>query len=209
LGRTGTNSLKLGLELLLGGRCYHMYEAAKRDADTATWERAAAGDPVDWNAFLEEFVASVDWPACSFWRELQHANRDAFVLLSTRESAEAWWESMERTIIPRLQLIPADDPQTTRRREMMGKLMRARFSPRWTERHAAIAAYERHNSEVRSDVAPGRLIDWRPGDGWEPICAALDLAVPAEPFPHVNTTAEFLASPPSTQGPRSAAAGSP
>ena len=26
LGRTGTSSLKAALELLLGGRCYHMYE---------------------------------------------------------------------------------------------------------------------------------------------------------------------------------------
>ena len=36
-------------------------------------------------------------------------------------------------------------------------------------------------------------IDWQPGDGWEPICAALDVPVPAEPFPHTNTTAEFRA----------------
>ena len=31
LGRTGTNSLKLALEQLLGGRCYHMFELTQRD----------------------------------------------------------------------------------------------------------------------------------------------------------------------------------
>jgi hypothetical protein len=31
----------------------------------------------------------------------------------------------------------------------------------------------------------------RPGDGWEPICAALGLPLPNDPFPHLNTTAEF------------------
>jgi hypothetical protein len=36
-------------------------------------------------------------------------------------------------------------------------------------------------------------VEWHPGDGWAPICAALALPVPDEPFPHVNTTAEFRA----------------
>ena len=36
-----------------------------------------------------------------------------------------------------------------------------------------------------------RLLEWQAGDGWEPICAALDLPVPSQPFPHTNTTADF------------------
>ena len=39
----------------------------------------------------------------------------------------------------------------------------------------------------------GRLIDWRAGDGWEPLCEGLGLPIPTEPFPHVNTGAEFRA----------------
>jgi hypothetical protein len=31
------------------------------------------------------------------------------------------------------------------------------------------------------------LVQWRTGDGWEPICTALGVDVPAHPFPHVNT----------------------
>jgi hypothetical protein len=41
-------------------------------------------------------------------------------------------------------------------------------------------------------VPPDRLIVWQPGDGWDPICSALELPVPDEPFPHVNTTREFV-----------------
>ena len=52
-------------------------------------------------------------------------------------------------------------------------------------------AYERHNDEVRRAVPTERLIDWRPGDGWQPICSILGLPVPDEPFPHENTAAEF------------------
>jgi hypothetical protein len=46
---------------------------------------------------------------------------------------------------------------------------------------------------VRASVPPDRLLEWRTGDGWAPICAVLDLPVPAEPFPHVNTTSDFRA----------------
>ena len=56
-----------------------------------------------------------------------------------------------------------------------------------------MAAYETHNDEVRASVPAGRLVEWRPGDGWDPLCAALGVAVPAEPFPHVNTSADFRA----------------
>jgi hypothetical protein len=195
LGRTGTNSLKLALEKLLGGRCYHMYEAAERDEDTPVWAAAVSGEAVDWGEFLKEFVATVDWPACSFWQEIYTDSPDALVLLSTRESAEQWWGSMERTIVPRLHQEAPDEPGTARRREMMRALMRARFSPRWTERTPAIEAYERHAETVRRTVASDRLIDWRTGDGWDPICSALGVAVPDEPFPHVNTGAEFVSRP--------------
>ncbi|TMK82221.1 MAG: sulfotransferase family protein, partial [Actinobacteria bacterium] len=37
------------------------------------------------------------------------------------------------------------------------------------------------------------LLEWQPGDGWAPLCEALGVAVPDDPFPHVNSTAEFRA----------------
>src|SRR5205809_537809 len=61
------------------------------------------------------------------------------------------------------------------------------------DKASAIAAFERHNEYVRSTAPPERLLEWHPGDGWEPICTALGVDVPAEPFPHVNSTAEFRA----------------
>ena len=62
LGRTGTHSLKLALEQLLDGRCYHMSELFEREDDTAAWAAAARGDEVDWPGLLSEFTATVDWP---------------------------------------------------------------------------------------------------------------------------------------------------
>jgi hypothetical protein len=90
LGRTGTNSLKVALEELLGGPCYHMFELARRDHDTPGWRAAVRGEAVDWDALLGGYVAAVDWPACAFWSELWQANPEAIVLLSTRDSAQTW-----------------------------------------------------------------------------------------------------------------------
>ena len=192
LGRTGTNSLKLALERLLDGRCYHMYELIERPQDTAIWEDAVAGRPVNWNSLLEDYRATLDFPAAVFWREILEANPDAVVLLSSRDSTERWWASVEQTIVPSLRGdVPSDRPDWARRRAMNLEMMSARLTPQWPDASAVMAAYERHNEEVRRDVPGDRLIDWRPGQGWEPICAMLGLAVPADPFPHENSASDF------------------
>jgi hypothetical protein len=193
LGRTATNSLKLALEQLLEGACYHMSEAIERPQDTAVWHAAARGEPVDWSAFPAGVEATVDWPACAFWRELADAHPDAFVLLSTRSSAEDWWESFDNTIGSSMRKpVPDDDPNWRERRAMVLDVLR-RFSSDIADRELTIAAYERHNAAVRAEVPAGRLIDWRAGDGWQPLCDRLRLPVPKEPFPHTNTGAEFRA----------------
>src|ERR1700694_599798 len=82
LGRTGTTSLKLALEELLEGRCYHMLEVRERPEDPDAWAAAYGGRPPDWDAFFADYQASVDWPAAPFWRELSEAFPDAVILLS-------------------------------------------------------------------------------------------------------------------------------
>jgi hypothetical protein len=191
LGRTGTHSLKLALEQLLGGRCYHMSELIERPGDTQAWHSAIRGERVDWDSLLEDFEATVDWPACAFWRELHEANPGSLVLLSVRESPAVWWSSMEETIGSTLsQPVPAEDREWAKRRAMTLDLMNS-FSPGWRHRDAAIAAYEAHNMEVRQAAPAGQLVEWRPGDGWGPLCDMLGVPPPDEPFPHVNRTAEF------------------
>src|SRR5258706_12215987 len=96
VGRTGTHSLKLALEQLLGGRCHHMMEMFGNESQIAGWTEAIEGRPVDWNALLSEFTALVDWPGASFWPELHAANPDALVLLSVRDP-EGWYKSASNT----------------------------------------------------------------------------------------------------------------
>ena len=71
--------------------------------------------------------------------------------------------------------------------------MMKRFTMDVLDPVAAKAAYEAHNQRVRDTIPADRLLEWRPGEGWGPICAALGLPVPDEAFPHANTTEMFNA----------------
>src|SRR5207244_3747964 len=85
------------------------------------------------------------------------------------------------------------DPNIQAQMTMATAMLTNLFTPNWSDEKEAKAAYERHNATVREAIPASRLVDWQPGDGWEPICKALGLPMPSEPFPHVNSTDEFRA----------------
>lgn len=192
LGRTGTASLKRALETLLGGTCHHMFEVTTVE-QARGWQAAAEGNPPDWHEFLADYTALVDWPGASFWPELSAAFPDALVLLSVRDSLDQWYDSASTTIFRPGEPPAEPDELWTARRAMWQAIARTRFTPDPTDRDAAIAAAAAHNQAVVDTIEPERLLVYRAGDGWEPLCAALDLPVPDEPYPVTNTREEFLA----------------
>jgi Sulfotransferase domain len=191
LPRTATRSLKGALERLLDGRCYHMAEVFEHLEDVPTWQAATRGDEVDWRSFPPDCIAAVDWPASAFWRELAAANPDALIVLSTRESAAKWWESADETIFPVLR--KPVQPEHEEWRKMVHELLALEIGEPWDDPERAQAFYERHNEQVRREAPPDRLLEWRAQEGWEPLCQALGVPVPDEPFPRVNTREEWAA----------------
>ncbi len=190
VGRTGTASLKVALERLLGGRCHHMFEIMSDPAaQVPGWTDAIEGRPVDWQQLLDGYVAQVDWPGASFWPEISAANPDALVLLSTRDP-EDWYRSASNTIFNVSRTPP---PGMEAWAQTLGKMFRDRFSDDLGNPAAMIAAFEAHNARVRAAIPAERLLEWSPGDGWQPICERLGLPVPGEPFPLTNTTEETRA----------------
>jgi hypothetical protein len=170
-----------------------MIEVLGRPDQRDTWAAATRGERVDWATFLAPYRATVDWPAAAFWRDISDVAPQAVVVLSVRDS-DAWWNSASETIFAVLARGAApDDPAGLDELEMIKALIEQRFTPNWRDRDGAIAAYEAHNARVRAEVPPDRLVEWRPGDGWGPLCAALGMAEPSEPFPHLNTTSDFRA----------------
>ncbi len=189
VGRTGTHSLKLALERLLGGRCHHMIEVFDNETQITGWTAAFRGAPIDWSVLMADYVAQVDWPGASFWPELTTANADALVLLSVRD-ADSWYRSASSTIFTAM---GQADEELGAWLSAVRRMLSERFSGDFFNRDAMIAAYERHNAAVRQGVPADRLLEWTATDGWAPICERLGLPVPDEAFPLTNTTEEFLA----------------
>jgi len=186
LGRTGTLSLKTALEGLLGGPCYHGSEVFTRPDHVDSWSAAARGESIDWHALFDGFHATVDWPAAAFWEEISAAFPDSVILLSTRESVDSWYRSAHETIF---QYAPFAD--TAPVLKMFATVLDARFTPDALDADAAKAAYERHNAHVRATAPRDRLLEWTPRDGWGPLCDALGVPVPDEPFPRLNTKEDW------------------
>jgi hypothetical protein len=182
-------SLKPALEELLGGPCYHGTEAAQRLDDIPIWHEALRGRLPSWPTFLSGYVATVDWPASAFWRELSEAYPASFVLLSVRETATAWWESFDKTVLT-LTRHPLPD-RFRELEECLRDLLRLRLTPDWNQPAATIAAYERHNATVRAAIPSHRLIEWRVGDGWGPLCKALGVSPPEHEFPRPNQRSDW------------------
>src|SRR5271165_903250 len=75
LGRTGTLSLKLALEHLGFGPCYHMTELFMHPEHAPGWVRAADGH-ADWESIFAGYTSTVDYPGCTFWQEFHDRVRD-------------------------------------------------------------------------------------------------------------------------------------
>ncbi len=190
LPRTGTHSQQVALEYLLGGKCYHMREIPGHPFDLGeSWNHALTGDAVDWDGLLDGYIASADWPASMFWHEFSQMNPDALVLLSVRDSAETWWQSVNETILPYARM--AQSPDWTEGRGLLTLLERFTGTTQWDDPGILMSAYEQHNAEVRGMAPTGRLLEWRAAEGWEPLCHALGLPIPDLPFPWTNQRSEW------------------
>jgi hypothetical protein len=190
LPRTGTASLTIALEQLLGGPSHHMRVLPGHPFDLGIgWEQALAGDTPDWDQLLHGYLAAVDWPASMFWHELSEEYPDALVLLSVRDSAETWWQSVDKTILPVARMALA--PDWNEGRGLLDLLQQFTGSKYWDDPATLMAAYERHNAMVRQTIPPHRLLEWQATEGWEPLCRALGVPVPDEPFPWVNRRSEW------------------
>lgn len=188
--RTGTTSVKRALEILGFGPSYHMHEVFQHPEHIPAWTAACDGHMPDWHAFLEGYAATLDTPACHFWRELTHAYPLAKVLLLQRDP-EAWYESLYATAYqvikspaakhdPALQLV---------QRLFFDKHMAGRFE----DRDFAIATYIHYREAVVQATPSERLLVYEVTEGWEPLCQFLGCDVPDTPFPRKNTREDFQA----------------
>lgn len=185
-------SLQSALELLGFRRCYHMLEVAAHPEHTELWHQAATGQSIDWDHLFAGYRAAVDWPTCYFWRELSARYADAKVILTTRDP-DRWYDSVANTIyVSMTGGVPNDDPDVLSRRRMARNIILDRtFDGRFDDRAYALQVYRSHIAEVQRVIEPARLLVYEVADGWDPLCRFLDVPLPREAFPRINSTDEF------------------
>ncbi len=185
--------MKGALEHLGPGPCYHMLEVMNRPENADAWYDAAQSGKADWDQILSGYQATADWPACHYWQPLTAHYPDAKVILTVRDE-EAWWQSMSKTILRNFQ--DGDevvDPARISMRRMTRDLIVERvFGGILDDRDHVLTAYRRNIEAVRAGLPKERLLVFDVAEGWAPLCAFLDLPVPAAPFPRTNTTQDFL-----------------
>jgi len=196
-GRTGTTSLQAALERLGFGPCYHMGEVFSQPEHIPLWLAAHRGEPVDWERLFGSYRAAVDWPTCTFYRELMRRYPEARVLLTVR-NPERWYESALNTVYtaqrqrPPASWLFAAIPQVRRFVGLADTLVwEGTFGGAFEDKAHAIRVFNAHIEEVKRAVPPERLLVFDVSEGWEPLCAFLGVPVPDEPFPRLNDAAAF------------------
>jgi hypothetical protein len=191
--RTGTLSLKLALEQLGFGPCFHMVEFIRPEyAPRRTlWRRVDEGEPPDWEAIFAGFSSAVDVPTCLYYRKLATAYPQAKVILTVRDPA-AWYRSANATVVVGQARAPGGVAQAARQKATTLREVGIDPLEDLSNEPLTIALFNRYNEQVKRDIAPERLLVLDVQEGWEPLCGFLGVPVPGSPFPQTNSTDQFL-----------------
>jgi hypothetical protein len=119
---------------------------------------------------------------------------EAPVILTVRDP-EKWYASAERTIWAAFSApAPAGGlPPSMAAFKAMADATnwQGMFHGHFADRGYAIRVFEEHNEAVRRAVPADRLLEYRIGSGWGPLCDFLGKPVPDEEFPRLNDAAAF------------------
>jgi len=185
-------SLKLALETLGYGPCYHMIEVEKNAGHDRLWLEALSGTAPDWDRLLVDYRSAVDWPSAFFWRELAEYYPSAKIILTERDD-RAWYDSIRQTILEALTQSRDKIPErnAVHRRMTTTLVLEHVFHGRFENSSYVRSVYREHNDRVRDEVPAERLLVFKPGDGWGPLCRFFGVDEPATAFPHANSRDEF------------------
>lgn len=174
-----------------------MTEVFPQPKHVLMWQAAAEGRPVAWNKLFEGYQATVDWPGCTFYKELTQHYPDAKVLLNVRDP-EAWYKSTTDTIYRMnkmgfpMSLAPLFVPRLRRFIRMVRTLIwQNTFNNRFEDKAYALSVFNDHIEAVKETVPAEKLLVYEVKEGWEPLCAFLGVPIPDKPFPRLNDSAAF------------------
>ncbi|KAL9617638.1 MAG: hypothetical protein Q9204_008472 [Flavoplaca sp. TL-2023a] len=202
--RTGTASMYAALNVL-NLPCFHSFSLFSRVPDCKFWSAAldakffSKGAPftlTQWDQLLSDYAAVTDVPATPFAEDLIAAYPDAKVILMERD-IDSWFTSFDDNIIKPVwarytQFIGSVDPwYVGPLKDLHMRWVRGWMGANSEEemRRVAKRHYREHNEMVRRITPKERLLEYKMGSGWGPLCEFLGKDVPGVEFPRVNEAA--------------------
>lgn len=211
LFRTATKSMALAYQIL-GFKTHHgLLEKVTEtpwiqleQAAEATWPNVPGARPrapyprADWDALWGGYDAVTDL-ASPFALELIKAYPNAKVVIVQRDF-DSWWPSFKTEILDRVMLQPMATINGFLGLYLMGipavqAMRKIHFGFFGAQSRVEIVknakdVYEEYYSDVRAAVPAEQRLEYRVGDGWEPLCEFLGVDVPDVPFPRENDAGE-------------------
>lgn len=195
-GRTGTTSLQAALLILGFGPCY---KTLGRPFDSWKWQQALNGKLEDWDRIFHGYHSTLDWPSTAFYAELAAAYPQAKVILTVRDP-DRWYDSMVKTLYEWHRWVASPAYNLTRifrTWHLAGRVQeeivwKRTFGDQFENRERTIGIFKSHIDEVKARIPADRLLVYEVKQGWEPLCAFLNVPVPQGiPFPHLNDASTF------------------
>lgn len=211
LFRSATKSMALAYQIL-GFKVHHGLLEKVTDtpwvgleqAAEATWPSAPGARPrapftrKDWDELWGNKYEVVTDLASPFSLELIKAYPNAKVVIVQRDF-DNWWPSFKTEILDRVMLQPMATINGFLGLYLMGipavqAMRKIHFGFFGAKSHAEICdrariVHEEYYRDVRAAVPVERKLEYRMGDGWEPLCRFLNVDVPDVPFPRDNHSA--------------------
>lgn len=197
--------MRSALSILLNGPIYHMYEVVmKKSNDHGFWTEIcqAKKSNEEWKEFMQGrgYRGGVDYPPSLFYKEQMEAFPEAKVILTIREP-EAWYKSVKETIYQgnmEAKKFPMNVLGALTGRSKFSTMLEAlttRSGNRFNDgmfdvigegKEASVQYFNDWVGEVKRTVPQDKLLVFNVKEGWEPLCAFLNLPVPDVPFPNTN-----------------------
>lgn len=196
LGTSGTATLRVMLETIYGGPCYHMFVALQKGHQHLDvwvpiyngYKTFAEHGEAFWKEFYGGYCGAVDHPSVGHVEELAEIFPDAKIVLTTRPM-EKFYESLIRHDNNVRRCMWHLRWFVSKQRMAEAETFYANCAPRYFPKldyESVCAAHARHVENMRSKFPPERLLIYDVADGWEPLCSFLGVPVPDKPPPHAN-----------------------
>lgn len=213
LGRTGTLSTVSALRKL-GYKPYHMFEVMKEAHNTNSqkiykdWAEAfrlkhlgdSEGCKKVLKTILKDFNVITDHPACNFYQELYEMYPKALVILTVRDSAEIWADSVKSTIglVQNFEghwfykYLVWFGPAPYGMHHIGNYL---HWTPTnnfkhphdWVNEKVLVQRYNNYNDKVENYFKNNEnFITYNLKQGWEPFCKLLNIPIPEYNYPRIN-----------------------